>query len=224
MPEFPAQPYELPVFFQQLVNDYFKVYTVTEEDKLKTQQYKSNALRKQALQEFGDFSEYLRSLNIQMTIATADEFNIQRIAQMTQKTNQFNLTTRRYTDVDIRRFLQNGWRIWCLSVADRFGDSGITGCLMLNGTEIDTFLLSCRILGKGIELAFVKKILKMLKEIGMKEISASFIPTAKNKQVATFYEKCGFSVISEDEGIKCYNLLLDDVDTRIEDYYQIKVK
>lgn len=225
VPEFPVQPYELPVFFHKLVEDYFNVYSVTDEDKKKTQQYKANASRAQEQRNFGDFTEFLRSLNIQMTIEGANEFNVQRIAQMTQKTNQFNLTTKRYTDADIRKFMQDGWKIWCLSVADRFGDNGITGCIMVNGNEIDTLLLSCRILGKGIEHAFIKKILMLLRESGVEELKAAYQPTQKNGQVADFYEKNGFYMVSRTaDDAKHYSLALADADLRIEDYYHITIK
>lgn len=225
VPEFPVQPYELPVFFQKLVNNYFKVYSVTDEDRKKTQQYKANASRAQEQRNFGDFTEFLRSLNIQMTIERANDFNVQRIAQMTQKTNQFNLTTKRYTDADIHKFMQNGWRIWCLSVVDKFGNNGITGCIMVNGNKIDTLLLSCRILGKGIEHAFIKKVIILLQESGITELEASYLPTLKNKQVADFYEKNGFTVVSEDsDGAKWYALRLADADFGIEDYYHITIK
>lgn len=225
VPEFPTHPYELPVFFQKLVADYFRVYSVTDEDKKKTQQYKANASRAKEQRNFSDFTEFLRSLNIQMTIESANEFNIPRIAQMTQKTNQFNLTTHRYTDADIRQFLQNGWKIWCLSVADKFGDNGITGCIMINDSEIDTLLLSCRILGKGIENAFLKSILMMLKSTGTNKVNATFIPTLKNKQVADFYDKNGFEKISEKpDGTKQYAFSLDGADLEIEDYYHIIIK
>jgi FkbH-like protein len=224
VPDFPEQPYELPAFFQKLVNKYFKVYSITDEDKKKTQQYKANASRAQEQRSFGDFKEFLKSLNIQITIEEANEFNIQRIAQMTQKTNQFNLTTRRYTDADVRLFMKEGWKIWCLSVADKFGDNGITGCIMVNENQIDTLLLSCRILGKGIEFAFVKKVLALLKDIGISELTATFIPTAKNAQVASFYDKCGFELGTEKEGVKYYSLSLSDANLAIEDYYHITVK
>ena len=132
---------------------------------------------------------------------------------MTQKTNQFNLTTKRYTDSDVNGFVAKGWKIWCVSVADRFGDNGITGCVMVNGDSIDTFLLSCRILGKGIEKAFVKQILLELRNQGLTEIRASYIPTAKNAQVKDFYEKSGFTCTSEDgEGKKEYVIDLKDSD------------
>lgn len=224
VPEFPAQPYELPMFFKQLVEDYFKVYSVTEEDKKKTEQYKANAARAQAQHFFADFEAFLESLNIHITIEAANEFNIPRIAQMTQKTNQFNLTTKRYTDADVKGFLAQGWKIWCISVADRFGDNGITGCILVNGNEIDTFLLSCRILGKGIENAFIKKVMVLLKESGMASIKATYLPTAKNAQVKDFYEKCGFTCTEEIEGMKQYTIDLYDANLQIESCYHIILK
>lgn len=226
VPEFPVQPYELPVFFRQLVADYFKVYSVTDEDKKKTEQYKANAARAQAQNSFTDFGAFLESLNIQMTIEEVNEFNISRIAQMTQKTNQFNLTTHRYNDADVRKFVEDGWKIWCLDVADKFGDNGITGSIMVKPDgEIDTMLLSCRILGKGIEYAFVKRILLELREQGITELRASYIPTLKNSQVAEFWDKCGFKCISSDaDAKKSYKLELDSVKLEIQDYYHINLK
>ncbi|MBQ4161547.1 MAG: HAD-IIIC family phosphatase [Parabacteroides sp.] len=225
VPDFPEQPYMFPEFFKQLVHDYFKVYSITDEDRKKTEQYKANADRLQAQKGFADFDKFLESLNIQITIESANEYNIQRIAQMTQKTNQFNLTTRRYTDADIRRFLEQNWKIWCISVSDKFGDNGITGTVMINGSNIDTFLLSCRILGKGIEIAFAKKILSLLYESGILELTASYFPTAKNVQVKDFYEKCGFTCYSENEdGSKDYRVDLTSVNLLIKDIYHITIK
>ena len=144
---------------------------------------------------------------------------------MTQKTNQFNLTTKRYTDADVRTSLQNGWKIWCISVADKFGDNGITGCIMVDSDTIDTFLLSCRILGKGVELAFIKKILSMLKESGVALVKADYLPTAKNAQVKDFYDRCGFPCLMEKaDGSKQYALNLQDADLSIKEYYHINLK
>ena len=225
VPDFPKQPYDILLFFNSLVEDYFKVYAITDEDKVKTEQYKANASRVQAQRSFADFDSFLESLDIQMTIETANEFNIQRIAQMTQKTNQFNLTTKRYTDADVKTMLSQGWKVYCLSVSDRFGDSGITGCIMVNVNEIDTFLLSCRILGKGIEYAFMKKMLEILKSEGIGNLKAKYIPTAKNAQVKDFYDKCGFRCISESEnGIKEYVADLQEMDLEIKEYYKIEIR
>ncbi|MCQ2343456.1 MAG: HAD-IIIC family phosphatase [Paludibacteraceae bacterium] len=230
VPDFPKQPYELPVFFKSLVEQYFKVYSITDEDKKKTEQYKANAARAKAAASFTDFASFLESLHIQIGVEAANEFNIQRIAQMTQKTNQFNLTTHRYTDADVRRFLDERWKIWCISVADKFGDNGITGTIIVKPLdsercEIDTFLLSCRILGKGIEIAFIKRILSLLESSGFKTITANFIPTAKNTQVRGFWDKVGFKCISETEdGSRNYELSLTDTDLSIENYYHITIK
>lgn len=220
VPDFPAQPYELVAFFQMIVNNYFQVYVITEEDKNKTAQYKANASRAKAAGQFSDFSQFLKSLNIEISIEAANEFNIPRIAQMTQKTNQFNLTTRRYTDADIKRFIEAGWKIWCISVKDKFGDSGITGCIILNGNNIDTLLLSCRILGKGIEFAFVKAILVTLRQKGVDVVTAEYLPTAKNAQVADFYDRCHFSSLGEGK----YQMILSDAELNIESYYHINFK
>ena len=225
VPEFPAQPYELPQFFKDLVERYFRVYSLTNEDKQKTEQYKANAQRAQAQRSFVDFDAFLESLDIQITIEAANEFNIPRIAQMTQKTNQFNLTTKRYTDAEVRSLVQAGWKIWCISVADKFGDNGITGCIMVNGDTFDTFLLSCRILGKGIEDAFIKKILSLLKESGVKTVLALYVPTAKNAQVKDFYERCGFTCVKEEtDGRKSYVLDLLNADLKIKEFYHINLK
>ena len=224
VPDFPEQPYALPDFFKGLVQKYFKVYSITEEDKKKTEQYKANAARAQAQVSFTDFNEFLKSLDIRIRIEAANEFNIPRIAQMTQKTNQFNLTTRRYTDSDLRSFLEQGWQIWCISVADKFGDNGITGTIFVDGNRIDTLLLSCRILGKGIETAFVKKVLGILKESGIKEIVSEYIPTAKNAQVSDFYDRCGFTCAATlADGGKTYSIVLDGADLQVEPYYHIEV-
>lgn len=225
VPEFPEHPYDLPVFFKRLVDDYFKMYSFTDEDRQKTRQYKARAMRLQEQRGFSDLKEFLRGLDIQMIIEQANEFNIQRIAQLTQKTNQFNLTTRRYTDANIRKFLKEGWRIWCLSTADKYGDEGITGCAMVNGEEIDTLLLSCRVLGKVIEHAFLKTVLSQLKAEGVRAVSASYYPTLKNKQVSDFYEKNGFSISSEEsDGTIHYSLELSNADFTIDDYYHITIK
>ena len=222
VPEFPAQPYELPDFCKELVEQYFRVYSITEEDRKKSEQYRANALRTQSQRTFTDMESFLESLDIHIRIEMANEFNIPRIAQMTQKTNQFNLTTRRYSESDIRSRLENGWDICCMSVFDRFGDNGITGCLLMNGNEIDSLLLSCRILGKGIESAFLNTVLERFKDKGIRSIKAEYIPTTKNAQVADFYDRCGFTLTGQkQDGTKTYSLDLTSADLSVKPYYSI---
>lgn len=224
VPDFPKEPYELPTFFKSLLDKYFRIYSVTDEDKKKTEQYKANAARAREQTHFTDMTSFLRSLQMKITIEPLNDFNLDRIAQMTQKTNQFNLTTKRYTDADIRKMQEEGCKIWCISVEDRFGDNGITGLIIIKDNTIDELLLSCRILGKGIEFAFVKTILKTLRDAGLKEINAEYIPTAKNGQVSDFYDRCGFTLVGEDNHVKEYKLDLNKARLDVEEYYQITIK
>jgi FkbH-like protein len=226
VPDFPSRPLLLMQLYAELVRDYFRTYELTAEDKHKTEQYKANAERKALQQQFTDMGEYIRSLQIEMDILPADAFNILRIAQMTQKTNQFNLTTQRYTEADITAFLNRGAQVMCLSVRDKFGDNGITGAIIVeregDSACIDSLLLSCRILGKNIEFAFVKSVLNALRAQGVKEVKAKYLPTLKNHLVEDFYEKVGFAVEKTlDGGGKEYSLSLEK-DLEIEDYYKIK--
>lgn len=197
VPEFPEHPYELPLFIDKLIIDSFRVYTLTSEDKNKTEAYKANAKRKAEELTFTDIKSFIKNLQIKIEIQTAKDTNISRIAQMTQKTNQFNLTTRRYTESDLKNMITEGAQVYCINVSDKFGDSGITGCAIIKNNEIDELLLSCRILGKGIENEFLKQILRILKNNGYTQLYATYIPTLKNAQVKTFYDHNGFVLLSE---------------------------
>ena len=223
VPEWPSLPYELPAFYQQLVQEYFAVYTLTEEDKKKTDQYRQNASRAQAQAQFTNMEDFLRSLEMELTIAEATDVTIPRIAQMTQKTNQFNLTTKRYTEEDIRAMLADGAKIWTLAVRDKFGDNGITGLMIVTKDgEVDTLLMSCRVLGKGIETEFLKYVLLRLKKLGMTQLRAIYIPTTKNQQVEKFYERNGFELVLLDNGKKLYKIRLVDINIVMNNMYKIK--
>lgn len=222
VPDFPDHPYDLPLFINDLIEKYFRVYALTDEDKNKTEEYKANALRATEQTKFTDIDSFIRSLEIKMTIQSANKMNISRIAQMTQKTNQFNLTTKRYTESDLNAMLAEGAKIWCLSVADKFGDSGITGAIIIKNSEIDEFLLSCRILGKGIEKEFLSSILARLKNDGFKSIWSTYVPTLKNTQVCDFYENNGFTLVEEDpSGVKKYSIDLLIYEKIYDNKYEI---
>lgn len=228
VPDFPKQPYLLPPFLLSVIDTYFKVYTLTEEDRKKTEQYKANASRAQERQRFTDFTDYLRSLEMQLDITPFDTFNLPRVAQMMQKTNQFNLTTHRYTDADLRRFVAEDWRGYTLSVKDKFGDNGITGAILLkpndDGYEIDSLLLSCRILGKGIEHAFLSAVLNLLHRQGTAKVTATYLPTERNVQTVDYYERAGFIVDSQEaDGSKLYHIDLTKQQA-IADYYHITIQ
>lgn len=230
VPEFPVHPYMLPTFIKELTDKYFSVYRITDEDLNKTNQYRDYALRKNIKREFADYSEYLQNLRITIEILSADRMTIPRIAQLTQKTNQFNLTTKRYSETDLYSLIDNGYNIFPINVSDRLGNSGITGLIILSvdygnkSAEIDTFLLSCRILGKDIEIAFMNFILNKMKMNGIHLIKGIYIKTAKNGQVADFYEKMGFSrdkTGNEDAKTETYQIDILEKSIEIPSYFTI---
>jgi FkbH-like protein len=229
VPEFPSHPYMLPSFFKQIAECYFGVYTLTDEDRTKMEQYKANALRNNLHTTITDLNEYIRQLDIVLKIEEVNELSLLRTAQMTQKTNQFNLTTHRYSDADIRSMLTAGYKIYTLSASDKFGDNGITGLCIIRMQDgaavIDTYLLSCRILGKKIEIAFLYWLIGQMEKDGMKSVSASYVPTAKNMQVADFYENNGFELVHTDmeNGSKEYRMLLQGfrADNQIMNLFKI---
>ena len=224
VPDFPRKPFDLMPFFRDLSNRYFRIYDTTYDDLNKTQQYKSNALRNAEKSNFSDMTAYLRSLGMEIEVMPADEYNISRIAQMTQKTNQYNLTTRRMTEQEIRECMSDGWRIYCINVCDRFGDCGISGAVFITGDcHIDNLLMSCRILGRGIEAAFVKFVLNRLRQEGIKRVTAAYVASARNMQTACFYDSLGFVTSASEDNIKKYIIDLTR-DFPIDDFYKIKMK
>ena len=220
VPNFPEQPYGLVGLYKELVANYFGTYHITQEDRVKTSQYIANAQRKQQQVSFSNMEEYLQSLEMKLRIEKVSPATLQRVAQLTQKTNQFNLTTRRYTETDIQQMIDNGADVWTLTVSDKFGDYGLTGVIIIVDNKMDTFLMSCRVLGKGIENAFVKSVLRNYTG----EIDAEFIPTLKNSQVSEFYDKLGFKIKEENEGEKKYIAHLSQLDLRINTYFEIETK
>lgn len=212
VPDFPNQPYDFSKWMDSLTYHYFSTYRLTEEDLAKTLQYKENMTRKQMQSEFSDFDSYLKSLEIELTIEPANEINIVRMAQLTQKTNQFNLTTHRYTESDIQNFIDNNFWIYGLRVKDKFGDNGLTGLIIIeienNQAYINTFLLSCRILGRKIEDEFLKYMLIKLKNTGVEVVKSDYIKTLKNSQVENFYERFHFEIDASSDQQKSYSLNL----------------
>jgi len=203
VPDFPTTPYLLPVFFKNLQEQYFNIYQASAEDLRKTEQYKQNAERRQLQQQFTNIDDFIKSLQIETTIRLNDPADLPRIAQMSQKTNQFNLTGKRYTDLELKEIIKRNGKVFSLSVKDKFGDSGLTGAAVVslvgNDAHIDNLFLSCRILGRKIENTFMEQILLSLKEESLENVTAAYNKTPKNQLVENFYESVGFSVLNKDE-------------------------
>ncbi len=176
----------------------FELLSITKEDIKRNSMYLENLKRSEYKSQYKNINEYLESLEIRIILEYANEFNVPRIAQLTQKTNQFNMTTKRYLQADIEEMAKSEqYMIVSCQATDKFGDNGITGVCIVKteGTYalIDTYLLSCRVLGRNIEYAFIKNIILKLKSKGIEKIFAQFIKTDKNKANEGFYEKAGFS-------------------------------
>ena len=179
------------------IND-FHVLKITNEDVKRGQMYVQQRQRSELKTQSSNLDDFLKQLKIKIRMKEANEFTIPRISQLTLKTNQFNLTTKRYQEEDIRNFSKNKNKIiGCVQVEDKFGDNGITGAYIINKDNadewtIDTFLLSCRVIGRGVEDGILDYIIKKAKESGVKKINGEFIPTKKNKPAEDFLSNFGF--------------------------------
>jgi FkbH-like protein len=182
------------------------------EDRHRTQMYQQESQRKKEQGSYDDLTDYLKSLGTVMRILPVSEDHKARVAQLTQKTNQFNLTTRRYSEADIERFLaDDNVAVHAMSVEDRYGSMGLTGVLIArrhaSDVTIDTLLLSCRVLGRQLEFAFVDQCLRLLENRwGKVRWHASYLPTKKNSQVADFWDRAGFTLDSVEDGNRHYLL------------------
>jgi FkbH-like protein len=189
---------------------YFDSLSYTNEDRIRGAQYQAESSRKKASKEFiGNLDEYLESLDMVVDLDMADSFSIPRIAQLTQKTNQFNLTTKRYSEADIKVFSESiNYDVLTIKLKDRFGDLGIVGCSIIqkneNKANIDTFLLSCRAIGRGIETVLLNASIDVMKSNKIEIVQSFFAQTKKNVQVKSFYEDHGFEVLRNDEDNICF--------------------
>jgi FkbH-like protein len=219
-------PGDTALYFKALL-DYkgFSILEFTEEDKKRGEMYFAESQRREIKSQATDLDSFLRGLDLAISIEPISELTLPRAAQLTQKTNQFNLTTCRYQVEDIKNFISNGYKIWTLSAKDRFGNYGMTGLLIARKEKenwaIDTFLLSCRILGKKIEEQFLNYALNELKSIGAKKVLAKYIATKKNGQAKDFYGRMGFKKISSEENKDVWQVDLNNFEFKPLDFIAI---
>ncbi len=176
----------------------FDTLSVSDEDRRRTQMYRSNIERTQLRNASGTMDDYLRSLRMTLTISRANAFSVPRIAQLTQKTNQFNLTTRRYSEGDISRMADDrSWRVYFAELEDSFDRAGIIAVALVHDTgdvaRIDSFLMSCRVIGRGIENGLLAHIARESKEGGQRQLVGEYIATSKNELASGFLAQAGFA-------------------------------
>jgi FkbH-like protein len=176
----------------------FERLTLSEEDRDRGQLYVAQRQRSELQQSRRSLEEFYRSLEQEVELAPAGPDAIPRVSQLTQKTNQFNVTTRRYSEQQIAEMIrQPGVQIFTARVRDRFGDNGLVGLAIIrtldNVCEIDTFLLSCRVIGRAVETVMLSHLVDQAKSRGLKRVQGWFVPTQKNAPAKDFYAAHGFS-------------------------------
>lgn len=183
---------------------YFEVTSLSLEDLQKSNQYQARAAAENLQKQFSDYREYLKSLCMKALITDFDPISIQRIAQLTNKTNQFNLTTLRCTENDIRAMQTNSNYIcMCGRLTDRFTDNGIVtvlaGEIINNNLHIRLWLMSCRVLKRELEYLMMNELINNVKAMNVDEIIGYYLPTEKNGMVKELFKDLGFSLKSKDD-------------------------
>lgn len=202
VPEFPKDTCQLEKFISELYYDKFLILDITSEDKNKTEMYEQNYKRAQEQKLYSSVDDYLKSLETAVYINKITVEDVTRVTQLIQKTNQFNLTTKRYTESDIVNMLYSDKHsIYVGSVTDKFGDNGKCVVVVIEKkdnevAEIDSFIMSCRVMGRFIEDSIISYIEEDFKSMGFKEILAHYIPTKKNIPVKDLFERLGYEVIN----------------------------
>jgi FkbH-like protein len=201
VPELPADP---ALYVRTLMAaGYFEAVAFSGEDRKRAEMYQDNARRITLQKQAGDVDAYLASLNMQMTLQPFDDTGRARIAQLINKSNQFNLTTRRYTEAEVAA-AQHDPQVYTLQVrlADTFGDNGMISVIVCrpdaeqaDDWDIDTWLMSCRVLGRKVELAVLQELAAQAAARGVRRLIGRYLPTEKNKLVEDHYAKLGFTQI-----------------------------
>ncbi len=196
VPDFPDRPEELAPAAAAIYREYFEKPVITAEDRDKTAQYAALAGRKKLEEAAGSFEDYLEQLELEAVQADPWK-NKERLLQLLNKTNQFNLLTRRYTHSRLGELLEDkARRIYLYQVLDRFGDNGIVAAAVVDCEGevpvLEDFVMSCRVMGKHIEHAIVEDIEADMRAAGYQTLRARYLPTSKNMPVAELYQSLGY--------------------------------
>jgi FkbH-like protein len=211
VPELPQDP---ALYARTLLAaGYFESVAFSVEDKGRAEMYQDNARRVALQKEAGDVGSYLKSLNMQITFAPFNDTGRSRISQLVGKSNQFNLRSQRYTEAQIAEFQRDaGGLNMQIRLSDVFGDNGMI-CVIICRAEgadswfIDTWLMSCRVLGRGVEQATLNEILLQAKARGVRYVFGEYLPTDRNKLVEDHYAKLGFELVNRgDTGATLWRL------------------
>ena len=197
-----------PASYAQTLADagYFEAVAITDEDRSRSGQYQSNRARDALKASATDLASYLRGLEMRLLWRRFDRIGLARTVQLINKTNQFNLTTRRYSEADVIAVMRDGRAFGAqLRLIDRFGDNGIIAIVIGRLEDdadlvIDTWLMSCRVLGRQVEPTTLNLVAALAKQLGARRLVGDYIPTPKNGMVRDHYAKLGFATCGETAG------------------------
>jgi len=229
MPEVKVIPVpEQPQGYARALRDcpYFERLTLSAEDREHTRLYHEQRMRTDLAQSMGSLEDFYRSLDQEVVIASVMPDTLARVAQLTQKTNQYNVTTRRYTEQQIEEFAsQPNCNVYSVRVKDRFGDNGIVGVLITrmedNVCEIDTLLLSCRVIGRTVETAMLGFLAEAGKKRGASFLRGWFLPTKKNAPAREIYPAHRFEQIAVEDGRTLWSLNLEEANIPYPDWIRL---
>lgn len=217
VPELPEDPAEYLDYLLKL--NLFETASYSENDKDRTKQYQAEAERVTSQAKFASIDDYLSSLQMTSEVKEVDKFSLPRVAQLTQRSNQFNLRTKRYTEEDLKSMSESGEYIGIsFTLVDKYGDNGLISAIILKKEKdqmfIDTWIMSCRVLKRTMEPFVLNTIVELAKKHGFSKVTGEYIPTAKNGMVKEHYKNFGFKVSGADnnyvlditnfEPLKCF--------------------
>ena len=217
VPELPEDPGDYLEYLYSL--NLFETASYSSADKDRTKQYQVEAQRMVAATKFTNEADFLKSLNMLSVVEGFTSFNTPRVAQLSQRSNQFNLRTIRYTDADIARMSgDNSYQCFSFTLEDKYGDNGLICVIILHKEDadtlfVDTWFMSCRVLKRGMEHFTLNTIVAYAKQHGFKRIIGEYIPTPKNGMVAEHYDHLGFTPIATGNS-KRYELHVDSYEPK----------
>lgn len=197
VPEVPAEPSGYAAVIEQ--GKWFDPIHLTAEDRKRSELYRQEILRRELQSDVGSAAEFLCGLDMRLTYGLVDSSTLPRITQLLARTNQFNLTTRRHSEAAILAMLDQGGACLWIRIRDRFGDSGIVGVALAvpevtpSTWRIDTFLMSCRVIGRRVETALLALLEREIWDRGGRHLRGEYFPTAKNQPAAAFFKDHDFT-------------------------------
>ena len=200
VPELPDDPADYVRTISEL--NLFETTSFSTEDTKRTELYRAEAERREAQAGFSSVEEFLRSLDMRIILGRFDVFHLPRISQLMQRSNQFNLTTRRLSEIECKALMDNArWLPLYAKLADRLSDHGlisvVTAEALPGELAIRDWLMSCRVLGRGVEGFLMNRIVDHARQLGLTRVTAEYIPTAKNAMVKNFFQQFGFTKADE---------------------------